>query len=263
MTVFQPFLRIELAHAFYGASPPPITLEPDAATARLFRRRDLGVRLTLGAAQIFADRDREDLTDLAAGEPLRFRFRARPTDPSVLACTDTIDLARDRIAVVEIGADATTKIGPENLRPLAVDDVVTATDMLRPPLAILTVEAPADAEDETRRIEFEASRRRWTYHVLGGDAADAIEVRDLDGAVTFDSLGAIPLSNGASSRAFRSQTPIPFSVRPPQRFELVVAGQHGDRVLIPTLPSPRPDAPRPARDDASSPPVSEIYVNLP
>ena len=263
MNVFEPFLRLEVAHAFFGATPPPIVLEPDAATARLFKRDEFSVRLTAGLAEIFAIETRGDLALFANDGLLTFLFRVRPKDASVVVFTEFLDLAKDQIAVATIEAGAATGIGEAQLRPRVVDDIVTSQDVLRPPLAILRVTVPLTARAEVRQVRFAASRRCWTYYVLGGDTAEDIHVRDRDGDVAFDALGALPMSNGRQARAFRSQTPIVANVRPPQRFELVGAGAHGERVLISTLPCPLPDSPRPPRDDPAGPPVSEVYVTLP
>lgn len=263
MTAFAPMLRLSVEHAFWGDRPPPVTLEPDAATSRLLNLSSLAARFASASVTIVADTDRDVLRDAAGGDVISMRFRVRVTEPDLATHTDIIDLTGDQIAVISVEAGAVTELEATDMRDRQVDDVLTAEDVRMPPLAVLLVDVPVDATDDVRAARFRASERRWTYHVIGGAAEGALQVRDPEGRVAFTSLGLTSMANGRDARSFQSEIAIEASARPPQRFELLASGDHGDRVLIPVLPTPGPGAFRPARADPGGPPISEIYVNLP
>ena len=44
MIRFAPLIRLDVRHDYHGDAPPPLVLEPDAATERLAARPDLRLR---------------------------------------------------------------------------------------------------------------------------------------------------------------------------------------------------------------------------
>lgn len=256
-------LRLTVEHAYWGADRPPVVLEPDVATQGLLRHPSLAMKSTPAAIDVFAEADREALRNAVGGDTATLCFRLRTTDRTFVAYTDIFNSAQQGLAVLSVNAGAVTTPKATDIRALKVSDVLTAADLARPPLAVLLVDIPVDASNDARTIRFEASHWRWIYHVVGGDAAQALEVRDPEGRVSFAPLGVSQTPNGTDSRPFRSEVTIEASTRPSQRFELVAPGEFGDRVLIAVLPTPSAMALRPDRDEPGGPLVADIYVNLP
>jgi hypothetical protein len=266
VTAFAPLVRLEVRHDYHGDAPAPIALVPDAATARLAARPDLRLRLADGAAELFAAEPRDALALLAEAGALALTVRLYARDPDLLAVTEP--LAPDRIAVLAPGPSSGSRlhpgdtVGEADLRPLAADGLITAADLARPPLAIARITVDPAAEDVRHTVRFAATRRFWTYHVIGGAAGTSFAVRDPAGAVEFQSLGPRRMSNGAAAQSFRSTAPITAAARPAARFELLSEGPFGPRTVLPVLPCPRPGPGAIDRSDGTPRAVSEIYVNL-
>jgi hypothetical protein len=263
---FARLLRLEVRHDYHGDQPPPIVLVPDAATARLAARPDLHLRLADATAELFAADHRDALALLAEAGPLAITLRVRARSPALIAVTEP--LARDRIAVLDPGPrsggplHAGETVAAADLRPLAVDGLITPSDLASPPLAIVRVPVDPAAEDALFTIRFAAARRYWTYHVIGGSAGTSYAVRDPTGAVGFRPLGARRMSNGAPAQSFCSTAPIAEAARPAARFELTSEGPFGPRTVMPVLPCPRPGPGAIDRSDGTARAVSEIYVNI-
>lgn len=257
---FAPLLVLEIRHDYHGSGPAPIGLEPDAATVRLARRPDLRLRLTEGVAELFADADRTALRAVAAAGELVLTLRLRPRDPALAAVTDVIAGARDRVAVIDSRDRlAGGPVSDGDLQGLAPGEIVTPADVARPPLAIVRLPLDPDAVDEVRVLRFGAVARHWTYHVVGGATDAAFGIRDRANLLGFEPLGPRLMSNGARAQSFRSSAPIPERARPEARFELVSEGPFGPRVVMSTLPCPRPG---PGTLDPGGAAASEILVNL-
>ena len=258
MIRFAPMIRLDIRHDYHGDVPPPLTLEPDPATARLAARPDLRLRVADGMAELFASEDRAALTHLAAEGALTLTFRLRPRVASLATVTATLAETRGQVVVIDGGPEARralhagSTIGDAELRPLVAGEIVTPADVTRPPLAIIRLALDPHARDVAVSARFGAVAQIWTYHVIGGAPDAAYGVRDRTQTMTFEPLGPRTMSNGARALSFRSSAPIPARARPAGRFELVSEGPFGARVVVPVLPAARPDPGA----------VAEILVNL-
>ena len=257
---FEPFLRLDLRHEYHGEAPAPIALEPDAATRRLAARPDLRLRLADGIAEAFASEDRTALGALAEDDSLVLTFRLRPREASLAAMTAAVAQVRDAVPVLELGTDRPmATVGAADLRPLVASEIIAPADLACPPLAIVRLTVAPETRDADFLVRFEAVARFWTYHVIGGAADVDYAVRDRDSALSFEPLGPRLMSNGARAQSFRSSAPIAERARPAGRFELVSEGPFGPRVVMATLPCPRPG---PGTLDPHGAAASEIFVNL-
>ena len=174
--------------------------------------------------------------------------------------TAAVAQARDAIPVLELGTDRpTVTVGALDLRPLVADEIIAPVDLAYPPLAIVRLTVAPETRDAVFLVRFGAVARFWTYHVIGGAADAHYAIRDRDSALSFEPLGPRVMSNGARAQSFLSSAPIAERARPAGRFELVSEGPFGPRVVIATLPCPRPG---PGILDPHGAAASEIFVNL-
>lgn len=241
---FERVFRLEVRHDYFDHASPPIAAEIDMGTIRWVRGAGGVARSGPGSLEISAPP-----RALAAAAPPSIRVRLRAQDPrSAMLTTAAPGQSAAGVAVADVAIGAALDIGPEHVAPLVTGGTLTAADVRNPPLAILNVIPGPGATDRAIHVRFGAASYPWEYRILGAADVDGLSVRDPDGAVAFDDLGALDLPDGRAARAFRSAASIPCRSRPPQRFQLFA----GTGMLIARLPAPA----------LASPGVQEIYVTV-
>jgi hypothetical protein len=267
MTQLEPFFRLDLSHEYFGTPHPPILILPDRDTARLASLPDLHMRRGTGWVEVQASTERGALRQASLAGDLSFTFRLREQTPNVVSVTAVLSDARRKLAVLDRERPAAgplqtgQTLGRADLRPLKAGGLIEDEDVQRPPLAILRLRLDPEARDLRYTLHFGAAEQFLTYHVMGVRADAALGIRDKAHAVSFEALGEHELANGMLARSFRSSAPIPARARPESRFELVSEGPRGSRVLLSSLPSPRP-GPGLIKGRGRKRPDSEIYLNL-
>lgn len=268
MSQFQPFFRIDLSHDYFGTGHPPISILPDRSTTMLAGMPALHMRRGTGWIEVYADADRGTLRQLADSKSLAFTFRLREISPNVASVTAGLSDVRGRIAVIDRDLDqsgplhAGDILGEADFRPLEVGKLIEPGDVAQPPLAVLRLRPDPEARDLRCTLRFGAAERFWTYHVMGSRENATLGIRDREDAISFEALGEKRMANGMQALSFRSSRPIPARARPENRFELVSEGPFGPRVLLSSLPSPRPGPGRIEKHGNQKRAVSEIYLSL-
>jgi hypothetical protein len=264
MNSFGLLFRLNVLHDYLGGAQVPIRIEPDTATAKLTHAADLRMKVQYGRADILCVDDRTDLADFAEDGALTFVFRLLAEDPALIGITDTLADSRNSLFVLDSGLRApgplhdTQTLAADDLRSLKPDDLITAADVLRPPLAIVRMRVAIDSSDAVYSVRFGASARYWTYHVMGGAPDSNFTIHDTVGDIGFNLLGPRAMADGRLATSFRSSDPIAYRARPGPRFELLGDGPFGPRVVLPVLPAAGPGS---ARLDPDGPgPGADIYV---
>lgn len=210
------------------------------------------------------------LDSLAAQkEVLSFTFRLRAQNSSIMAVSEHIASAEQKIAVMDAGPDAGDllhegdRLGEDDLRALeidefSVDDLLTAPDLISPPLAIVRLGIVPDAREKVHGIRFGAVKRFWIYHVRGGDDNANFNIKDRRDEIKFDQFEKTTGRNGMVIRSFRSDASISEQDRPDARFDLFRDGHFEPKPVVAPLPGPQ--AGPGVRDGNDM--ASEIYVNL-
>lgn len=206
---------------------------------------------------------------LGADDVLRFTFRLQSENSSLLAVTEHLADAARRIAVLDLRVsdnDEQTNerlLNKNDLRPLevdefAVDDFITAHDLISPPLAILRLSLAPTSINRRIKIRFRAVKRFLIFHILGGNEDAKYNIQDRTGEIKFNPVKTPIRPNGQLARSFRSNLPISEQARPAARFDLFRDGPHEPIPVVSPLPSPQ--AGPGIRDGADM--ASEIFVNL-
>lgn len=235
MTRYRPLLELELRHAYWGDTVPPVrAVLRDAAThdrnGILSRSR---ASTTLVGAQddaVLADNGVELVFDIVAQSTEIFGVTVMP--PDGVPADFEIALGVGEVSALDLAGNAD---------PCAPEAIVRP-DAARGGLARLRLTlTDTDAVQPARlTATLAATESFWTYHVLGQprDADGVLDIRDTRDDIRFSALPPRPMPDGRLAASFRTDRPLPTQLRSAQRFELVQAGPFGPRTLVAALPAP-------------------------
>lgn len=261
MKTYGPLFRLEVSHDYYRAAPP-LSIEPDPDTKQLMQRAGLHQRDDKGRIEVFADNDRELLSDIAQGRPLAFVYRLRAEDPTVQLITKGLAASGQRLFVVKDNTPLENRdaVPLDLIEDVKKNPLLAPSDEIRPPLAYIQITISPDAKDAVYSARFAADSRVWVYNIIGGEEDAKYQIRDTNDNVTFDAIEPRQMANGKLAKRFSSKDPIEMNSEPTQRFELLDDGPFGKRVILPVLPAAAPGSG--SLDPAGTGLMSDIYINV-
>lgn len=237
-------IELDLLHDFYAPDAPPVTAR--AADPEAFDREGLLLRQTDGRVFVLAEEANVDLPDWVVID-LTVR------DVDLLAVTASARWTQVPQLVLAAGHEA-----------IALTDD-TPAEVLQTPGRLRLAQVTAALTVGTKRkvtAQFSAVASHWAYHVIGPGNMDVM-VQDPEGAVSFETIGAVDLPDGRPAHVIRSRDALPARARPGQRFSLQRPGPFGPRTVIPVLPAPQPIfAQAPSPDGTGAIIQSDIYVSI-
>jgi hypothetical protein len=229
-------------HGCHGDAAPPIGWTAAPETARMAAREGLVLRARGATVEAFAPE--------AVAEALTFVFRADALDPALQGATAGLAGAAPQRYALSLDA------GAPAIDAGSTDLVAAAAPSLM--LGVARLALGPDDRDVAFSVRFPAAALPWTYVVTGLAEDVQASIRDSRGEVSFAEAGAREMARGQQARLFRSDRPIPLSVRPDPRFALLRDGPYGPRVAMRPLPAPALGA----LDLAEGVLGASIHVNL-
>lgn len=287
MARYAPLLQISVAHAYY-ADGRCRGLRFAASEGTQDWLREVDGRCRDGGSELLVLGDRDRLA-AATGVPAGLAWTIHAQDPQFSAVTAGLPPLGDELWL--LGGDAAMPpatasgvrrlhagptVGTADSWPLtwpAVAAQLGAAQRRPPPLALVQVSAPTQAETAESPVRYEAMLAArapvWKYCLVGHWSDDALEVvaakgttssaAAANGAASFAEPKAERLPDGRPVLAFLSTSGIELRERSERRFELRTAS--AKRVLVKRLPVPGADhfAKETIRGERTL--VSEIYVH--
>ena len=264
MSQYQVLLKLDIKHEYFAdGNCRDLVIVPTAETEQLLQGHSLIVKQLSSGFYIVADLDR----NFKVIESLVLRFEICTRDAHFASYTEAVPEQEPPWYYITADAASTGLLSASSLVP---ERVAPARRALRSiwqakPIMIIDVQlAPSyfelDSVAQHYFIQLRARSLYWKYYFFGELAKADLSIEDLSAAsaVGFDVCDEIVPKEG---RAFISQTPLPMSTNPPQRFQLKDKKSFG-KVLIKRLPNAGIQLVGKGRNSSGQAVlVAEIYIN--
>ena len=286
MSTYQLLYSVTVEHMYFANRVcKSLQFVPTQATAHLFSRTDLLIRVAENHLSVFVDRDQLDRLRAKAEDKLVFTFKVFSTDSHFSHYTAPDVLHSNAILYfdnLKLSKDASDRFllhdGPHVSSADYVDvdssdigdDLDTIDYHVRPNFILrMTVDDNSplmsfDQQDRVQRhfyIVFASSSTFWKYYLMDGLSDRKLYITDLDNTIYFEDVGKATLPGNHTARMLLSKHAIPMLEQPIQRFQLKENGAQRDKVLIRRLPNASVDQIYAEQINGSMQNISEIYVH--
>lgn len=262
MSALLKLFSIEVEHSFFSDRLlRHIRLTPLQDTGDFMERAGLLIRRAPNGIALYGASDSASVLQLQLadeGGSRLLQFAAFVEDAGFLGYTDSLGAERTGIVCFDgensvaegerlrlhreryAAAEDVQWVQPARSTALKKSEMPVGTFSVRRPEFLVKVRLPLSrlhtpaSESPLYVIRLRSRLTFWTYYLLGTVAERKVDIVDIDGAIEFEPLGQVALSDGRSTLAFRSRSAIPLQQRSTRRFQLREAA--GGKVLVRRLP---------------------------
>lgn len=288
MGPFLPLFFIAAEHDYFSDGRwCDIRFVPTFDTQTLINKAGLLVRETANGIELYHDQSRTEALQLLLADTdgaLSFGFKVYVQDgtfknysEAFLCDPDALPYFESQHGVAEgdrIRLHRAKQVSGKDMVPIestSLVDLLDWRDLYLPPAFALRVlfrpaqnkslEKSLQAEPPRYFLRFGSRKTYWMYYLLGAFANERANIVDLDGAIDFELLDGVSLSDKRPTRAFRTNAAIPLQQRSACRFQLREAGPGSGKVLVRRLPVAAATQVNRQTIGDKVVAVSEVYVN--